>query len=175
MKYATRVRNLALRLFAELRKVHGLPPEYQDWLSAAAMLHEVGLYINRTGRHRHTHYIVSHSEIFGYTLQQRWLIAAITRYMGKSRPTPGDRALKPLAVSEKNLIRNAVVLLRLARALEHGRRGAVTDVQAQIKGSNVILRLQTRHGGADLELWALEKERSYFRGVFGRELLAAVV
>jgi exopolyphosphatase/guanosine-5'-triphosphate,3'-diphosphate pyrophosphatase len=135
------------------------------------MLHEVGYYLNRTGRHRHSYYIISNSEIFGYTTQQRRLIAAIARYMGKSRPAPADRALKPLPVADRELVPKAVVLLRLARALDHGRRGAVNAVQVQIEGERVILRLKTKRGGADLELWALEKERSYFRNVFGRELL----
>jgi len=172
LKFATRVRNLVLQLFAGLKKVHRLPPEYQDWLVAAAMLHEVGYYLNRTGRHRHSYYIISNSEIFGYTPQQRRLIAAIARYMGKSLPGPADRALKPLPVADRNLVAKAVALLRLARALDHGRRGAVNGVQVQIEGERVILRLKTKRGGADLELWALEKERGYFRNIFGRELLA---
>jgi len=170
--FATRVRNLAIGLFAGLRKVHRLPPEYQDWLAAAAMLHEVGSYLNRAGRHRHTYYIISNSEIFGYTTVQRRLIAAIARYMGKSRPGPADRALKPLSVEDRGLVPKAVALLRLARALDHGRRGAVTGMQVQMEGERAILRLKTRRSGADLELWALDKERNYFRSVFGRELLA---
>jgi exopolyphosphatase/guanosine-5'-triphosphate,3'-diphosphate pyrophosphatase len=174
LKFATRVRDLAIQLFAGLKKVHRLPPEYQDWLGAAAMLHEVGSYLNRTGRHRHTYYIISNSEIFGYTVQQRRLIAAIARYMGKSRPAAADRALKPLPVEDRTLVPKAVVILRLARALDHGRRGAVSGQRVRIEGERVILRLKTRRGGADLELWALEKERSYFRNVFGRELLAEV-
>ncbi|MCI0348703.1 MAG: Ppx/GppA family phosphatase, partial [Acidobacteriales bacterium] len=83
------VRDLAMTLFSTLRGVHQLPEEYKEWLSAAAMLHEVGSYLNRAGRHRHTYYIVAHSEIFGYTAAQRQIIAAITRYVGKSLPARG--------------------------------------------------------------------------------------
>jgi exopolyphosphatase / guanosine-5'-triphosphate,3'-diphosphate pyrophosphatase len=173
LRFAIRVRNLSIQLFNGLKRVHRLPPEYQDWLAAAAMLHEVGSYLNRTGRHRHTYYIISNSEIFGYTTQQRRLIAAIARYMGKSLPGPADRALKPLPVAERERLPKAVAMLRLARALDHGRRGAVNGVQVKIEGERVLLRLKTKRGGGDLELWALAKERSYFRNVFGRELLAA--
>jgi hypothetical protein len=34
--------------------------------------------------------------------------------------------------------------------------------------------LSRRNVGVDLELWAIEKERDYFREVFGRELSTAV-
>jgi len=71
-------------------------------------------------------------------------------------------------------VRRAVVLLRLAAALDQGRRGAVRRVRAKVKGSRVLLTLKSRRTGADLEVWALEKERGYFREVFGRELAAAL-
>ena len=78
-------------MFKTLKTVHRLPPEYAEWLSAAAMLYEVGDYVNRNGRHRHAYYIIAHSEILGYTPEQRRIIAAIARYLGKSRPAPGRR------------------------------------------------------------------------------------
>jgi len=75
-------------LFSALRSVHGLAPEFREWLSAAAMLYEVGDYVNRNGHHRHTYYIISNSEILGYTPQQRRLIAAIAPLFRKSRAPP---------------------------------------------------------------------------------------
>ena len=74
--------------------------------------------------------------------------------------------------SEKNAIRRAVVLLRLARALNQGRRGAVRKVTAHIRGGKAVLGVKAKRGGAELELWAIAKERGYFREVFGRDLLA---
>jgi exopolyphosphatase/guanosine-5'-triphosphate,3'-diphosphate pyrophosphatase len=63
-----------------------------------------------------------------------------------------------------------VVLLRLARALEQGRRGSVLDVRVKVEPRQVRLTLVTRPSGAELEVWALERERTYFLEVFGREL-----
>ncbi len=174
IKYAEVVRELALQLFAGLRAVHQLAPEYEQWLGAAAMLHEVGSYINRSGRHRHTYYIITHSEIFGYGLQQRRLMAAIARYVGRSRPAASDGALKMLRPADREMVPKAVALLRLARALNQSRRGAVKQVRARVQDGSVTLKLQTKRGGAALELWAVEKERSYFRAVLGRSLSAVV-
>ncbi len=174
LKFAERVRDTALQLFRGLQNVHQLPAEYAEWLTAAAMLHETGAYINRAGRRRHTYYIISHSEIFGYTVHQRHVIAAIARYVGKSHPSPEARPMRPLSPEEKRLVPKATMLLRLARALEQGRRGAVTNVRVRVQSDRVTLHLTVKKSGADLELWALEKERAYFRGLFGRELFAAV-
>jgi exopolyphosphatase/guanosine-5'-triphosphate,3'-diphosphate pyrophosphatase len=174
LEHANRVRESALHLFVELRSVHRLPPEYKEWLAAAAMLCEVGDYINRTGRHRHTHYIISHSEILGYTPQQRRIIAAVARYLGKSRPGSEDAPIKVLPPSEQKQIARASLLLRLAWALNLGRSGALkmTKVKVHEKAVDLLL-LPKRPLNVDLELWAVEKESAYFREVFGFDFSAA--
>src|SRR3954447_18144837 len=63
-RHATQVRDLAMQLFDCLRDVHRLPPEYAHWIAAAAMLHELGSFVNRSGRHRHSWYLIANSEIF---------------------------------------------------------------------------------------------------------------
>jgi exopolyphosphatase / guanosine-5'-triphosphate,3'-diphosphate pyrophosphatase len=173
LRFAERVRDTALELYDALSSVHRLPAEYRDWLTAAAMLHEVGMYVNRTGRHRHSYYLISHSELFGYSAEQRIIIGAIARYIGKSKPSSESRPVRVLANEDQANVRKSVVLLRLARALNQSRRALVKDVSVYARGNTVRLNLTLARGGAELELWALEKERTYFRDVFGRELLIA--
>ena len=174
MDHALKVRDSAMHLFKTLKAMHRLPPEYAEWLSAAAMLYEVGDYVNRNGRHRHAYYIIAHSEILGYTPEQRRIIAATARYLGKSRPAPGDPYLKALPPADRDFVVTASLLLRLARALNLGRSGAVRGTRVQVSQDGVKLTLQARpRASVDLEQWAVEKEKPYFREVFGRELSAA--
>jgi exopolyphosphatase/guanosine-5'-triphosphate,3'-diphosphate pyrophosphatase len=174
-KHALDVRESATLLFTALRSVHRLPPEYREWLSAAAMLYEVGDYVNRNGRHRHTQYIISNSEILGYTPQQRRIIAAIARYLGKTRPTTEDGPIKVVDTIDRPNVQKAILLLRLARALNLGRSRAVQKIRIGLRSAEVKLTLVPRRRmGVDLELWAIEKECDYFREVFGRELATAV-
>jgi Exopolyphosphatase len=173
-KHALEVRDSAAMLFSALRSLHRLPPEYHEWLTAAAMLYEVGDFLNRNGRHRHTHYIISNSEILGYTPQQRRIIASIARYLGKSLPATEDGPMKLVDSAERPSVEKAIVLLRLARALNLGRSHAVEKVRVAVRSAEVKFTLVPRRRmGVDLELWAIEKERNYFREVFGRELSTA--
>ena len=175
MKHALDVRDSAMLLFSALRPVHNLPPEFREWLAAAAMLYEVGDYVNRNGRHRHAYYIISNSEILGYSPRQRRLIAAIARYLGKSRPTTEDGAMKALDPADRAGVQKAILLLRLARALNLGRSRAVQKVRVRFHAAGIRLTLLPRRRmGVDLELWAIEKDCAYFREVFGRELSTAV-
>ena len=55
------VRKQAEALFDELQRLHELPAEYRSWLAAAAMMREVGKFMNHQGHHRHTQYIIANS------------------------------------------------------------------------------------------------------------------
>jgi exopolyphosphatase/guanosine-5'-triphosphate,3'-diphosphate pyrophosphatase len=171
---AEAVRAHAGQLFKELKALHQLPPEYESWLAAAAMLQDTGKFINHQGHHRHTQYIVSSSEIYGYTQVQRTVVSAIARYMGKSRPQPGDRALRNIPAEEHHHVHRAVVLLRLAVALNQDRASDVLRVAAKVYPKRVYLELEPGRTGAELELWSVRKEADYFREVFGRELFCTL-
>jgi exopolyphosphatase/guanosine-5'-triphosphate,3'-diphosphate pyrophosphatase len=172
--FAQRTRDFSAQLYRRLQTVHHLPPQYADWLEAAAMLNEIGAYINRAGRRRHTYYIIANSELFGYTPLQRRIIAAIARYVGNSLPSEGDAVMQTIARSDRLHVPKAVALLRLARALDQGRRGAVSEVRVKVGNDGPVHLVLTpaMSERLELELWAVRRERNYFKSVFGRDLLA---
>jgi len=173
-KQAEPVRAHALQLYRDLKALHELPPEYESWLAAAAVLRDTGKFVNHQGHHRHTQYIISSSEIYGYTQVQRTTMSALARYLGKSRPQPGDRALRNIPAEEHMHVHRAVVLLRLAVALNQDRASDVLRVRAKVYPKRVYLEVEPGRTGAELELWSLRKEADYFREVFGRELFATL-
>jgi exopolyphosphatase / guanosine-5'-triphosphate,3'-diphosphate pyrophosphatase len=168
------VKNHSGQLYRDLASLHQLPADYENWLAAAAMLSETGKFLNHQGHHRHTQYIISSSEIYGYTAQQRTIISAIARYLGKTRPQPGDRAMRNIPPQEHANVAKSVVLLRLAQALNQDRASDVLRVTARVYPKRVLLELEPGRTGAELELWSLRKEADYFREVFGRELFVTL-
>jgi exopolyphosphatase/guanosine-5'-triphosphate,3'-diphosphate pyrophosphatase len=168
------VKNHAVQLYRDLATLHRLPAEYENWLAAAAMLSETGKFLNHQGHHRHTQYIISSSEIYGYTMLQRTIVSAMARYLGKTRPQPGDRAMRNIPPQEHANVQKSVVLLRLARALNQDRASDVLRVAARVYPKRILLELEPGRTGAELELWSLRKEANYFREVFGREILVTL-
>jgi hypothetical protein len=155
--------------------MHELPPEYESWLAAAAMLRDTGKFINHQGHHRHTQYIISSSEIYGYTQLQRTLVSAIARYLGKSRPQPGDRALRNIPAEEHKNVHRAVVLLRLAVALNQDRASDVLRVGVRSIPSG-LPGIAPGRTGAELELVvAAQRGRLLPRGLRPRALRDAGV
>jgi exopolyphosphatase/guanosine-5'-triphosphate,3'-diphosphate pyrophosphatase len=173
-KLAEPVRQHVVELFDALAKVHELPEEYKLWLESAAMMQDAGKFMNHQGHHRHTQYIIANSEIFGFSPEQRLLVSAIARFMGKSQPEPADRVMRAIALEEHVNVMRAVVLLRLAQALNQDRASAVVRMRTLVYPRRVVLQLVPGRGGAELEIWSLKKEAPYFLAVFRRELLVEV-
>jgi len=157
-----------------LARVHDLPEEYRLWLEAAAMMADVGKFMNHQGHHRHTQYILANSEIFGFSPEQRAIVSAIARYLGKSRPDAMERPMRMVPAEEHSNVVRAVVLLRLAVALNQDRASAAVRMRTHVYPKRVVLELVPGRGGAELEAWSLKKEAAYFREVFGRDLAVEV-
>ncbi|MFZ0272941.1 MAG: Ppx/GppA phosphatase family protein [Acidobacteriaceae bacterium] len=173
-RQAEPVRQHAAQLFRDMASVHELPEEYQTWLEAAALLRDIGKFLNHQGYHRHAQYIIANSELYGFTPQQRVVTSAIARYQGKSRPSPEGRTMRQVPPEEYEHVRRAVVLLRLAVALNQDRASDVLKVRVRVYPKRVLLELLPGRTGAELELWSLRKEAGYFREVFGRDLFVAL-
>lgn len=87
IEHAKRVRDTSRILFNSVEKLQVLSPKTKalssllDW---ACMLHEVGLSINYGSFHRHSSYILSNSNLPGFSKEQQNILAAIVRFQRKS-------------------------------------------------------------------------------------------
>ncbi len=171
LKRVEPIRADAVKLCDALERVHALPAQYREWLAAAAMMNDVGKFMNHQGHHRHTQYIIENSEIFGFSPSERTVVSAIARYLGKSRPDPMERPFRSIPLEEQGNVTRAIMLLRLAVALNQNRATSPVQVSVRIYPKRVLLELHAGRGGAELERWSLNKEASYFREIFRRDLV----
>jgi exopolyphosphatase/guanosine-5'-triphosphate,3'-diphosphate pyrophosphatase len=169
------VRQHVVELFNALTRVHELPDEYRLWLESAAMMQDVGKFMNHQGHHRHAQYIIANSEIFGFSPEQRAIVSALARYLGKTRPEAVDRVMRTIPLEEHTHVIRAIVLLRVAVALNQDRASAVLRIKVHVYPKRIVLELVPGRGGAELEAWSVKKEAVYFREVFRRELFVEVM
>ena len=76
----------AASIFDDMQAVHALGPRDRLLLQAAALLHDIGDFIRYDGHHKHTYYLVLHSDIIGLTPDERAIVANVARYHRKSLP-----------------------------------------------------------------------------------------
>jgi exopolyphosphatase/guanosine-5'-triphosphate,3'-diphosphate pyrophosphatase len=165
--HATHVARLALRIFDQTQKLHHLQTGERELLEYAALLHEVGMHVSYQGHHKHSFYLISHAGLRGFTGDQVALVANVARYYRKSGPVDEHQNFAQLSRTQKEVVQKLAAILRIAAALDRGRRGAVRDVAVEIGSEVALFRLRPRDE-ADVELAAASRRGKYFARVFGR-------
>ncbi len=117
LEHATQVATVALRIFDVMQTDHGLGIRPRLLLELAAILHEVGTIVAGTAWHKHSYYLISHSDVFGMTRDETKVIAHIARYHRRSPPKPNHIEYQMLPRKTRVLIYKLAAILRVADLL----------------------------------------------------------
>ncbi|GAA0438610.1 exopolyphosphatase [Aeromonas salmonicida subsp. achromogenes] len=119
-RQANRVEQSVLTLFDALSGPWEMPEEpYRAILGWAARLHEIGLAINYSGIHRHSAYILQHTDLPGFNQDDQALLAALVRFQRKGLKLS---ELPPLPNHDEQTVLRCIRILRLAVAAHHRRQ-----------------------------------------------------
>ncbi len=169
ISHARKVAELAHRLFDSLQSVHRLPPALGKLLEAAAYLHDIGHFVSDTSHHKHSYYLVAHSDLPGFTEPERQMIALLCRYHRKSMPAARHTIFQTIDPESRRAITLLAPLLRIADSLDRRREQRVSDLQVQLRNGSVTLAVESG-ADADLEMWAVERVADSFRQTYERSL-----
>lgn len=164
--HALHVAHLALQLFDALQTLHGLGARDRQLLHVAALLHDIGAFIESKRHHRHSLYLISRSELPGLSSDETQLVANVARYHRKSHPQPHHTEYMQLSRSARARVDQLAGILRLADAMDRQHLQRVEHVRVIPEG--LALRL-TLHGEGDLllERWAIHRKKGLFEETFG--------
>ena len=165
-RHARHVALLACRLFDALPEEHGLDPSCRLLLEVSAMLHDIGMVIRASGHHKHGHYIVNNSEIFGLDGRDRAIVANVVRYHRRALPSPSHPSYMNLPRSDRIVVSKLAALLRVADALDRSHQARVRDLQVEQSDEEVTIRCRCG-GSLALERLAMERKADLFQEVFG--------
>ena len=137
-KQAQRVQNTALELFRQVERDWDLGEYCRDWLHWSALCHELGLVVSHSGFHRHGAYLLTYSDLPGFTRQdQRIMATLVAAHRRKLRPNMLDDVLSHL--QEKVL--RLVLLLRLAVVFHRSRRDdGLAEFAISVRSNQVNLK-----------------------------------
>lgn len=160
------VARFTLQLYDDLAGVHGLEPRDRVLLLAAALLHDVGDFVRYEGHHKHSQYIIAHSDIMGLTPAERDLVSNVARYHRKSPPSLEHEGFRALSRESRAKVKMMAAILRVGDALDREHRGVVSGVRARIDGSTLWLDVQGKEGRA-LEEWTVRAKSGLLRELLG--------
>jgi len=166
-RHGLAVADMACQLFDALAKLHHLGAEDRAILRLAAVLHDVGDFINPGSHHKHSQYIIENSELMGLPAAQRGLTAAVARYHRRALPSTRHAGFRSLSEEDRTRVKSLAAILRVADALDRGHLGKVDELTVRVKRSSVLLELSTDVDTA-LEEWTVGRKADLFEQVFQR-------
>jgi exopolyphosphatase/guanosine-5'-triphosphate,3'-diphosphate pyrophosphatase len=169
-QHAVHVAELCGRLFSQLKEEHQLPSRYEIVLTAAALLHEIGLYVSNRSYHKHSMYLIRHSELFGLGKKDLLLAALVARYHRRASPQPVHEGYATLDRDERVAVAKMAALLRVADALDESRSQRIHEVAIERDGDRLVISIPLVED-LSLETLALKQNGALFEETFGMPVL----
>jgi exopolyphosphatase/guanosine-5'-triphosphate,3'-diphosphate pyrophosphatase len=154
--HAVHTARLAVQLFDRTTDLHELGDAERELLEAAAIVHNVGLFISHSSHHKHTYYVVRNSEsLTGFTEHEIELIAVVARYHRKSHPSEKHHEFAALSQHDKRVVSVLAGMLRLAIGLDRRHATSVRTMRVFIDDDSdeTLVRIEpVGEPGVDLDV-----------------------
>lgn len=166
MKHAEFVMKQAVLLYDSLNAELGLMGYHRMFLEAAAILHDIGVFIGGTSHHKHSQYIVHNSDIIGLSASDKEIVGHIVRYHRRAKPQSSHSLYMSLNRNDRIVVQKLSALLRVADALDRSHTQQIVISDLEIKNDRLII--QTSYpGDLSLEELSLAEKGDLFENLFG--------
>jgi len=169
--HAEIVSDYALQLFDALLDVHGLGDRERLLLEVAALLHDIGYFVNISKHHKHSYYLISESDLGALSPRDILIVANVARYHRKSFPKEQHENFGILPQKERETILKLASILRIANALDAEHKTARMPLHIGLNKNKLVIELPPSEDRA-LVRWALASKGDLFPEVFGYNLEA---
>jgi exopolyphosphatase/guanosine-5'-triphosphate,3'-diphosphate pyrophosphatase len=171
-RHALHVADLSEKMFDQIAPVYDLRRRWRTLLSAAALLHDVGYHISHESHHKHSLYLIKHSEITGFSENEKLVIANTARYHRGAMPKESHSDFMKLSEADRRTVVELGSLLRIAEGLDHGYESRIRDVKFRRDGRNMHLTL-VADADCSAEIKSVERKKDLFEAAFDTRLEAS--
>lgn len=167
--HAQQVAKLAESIFDCLAPSEEMTRHQRTLLAAAALLHDVGYHIAHESHHKHSLYLIRHSELTGFSEAERDVIANIARYHRGPLPKERHPEFAELNPADRDTVLKLSAILRIADGLDRSHESPVRELRCTADAELVSIQI---NAVADCQSELLEAERrcDLFEDVFQRKV-----
>src|ERR1043165_9832125 len=170
--HARQVAKLAEQIFDSLAPAENLSPHHRTLMLAGALLHDIGYHIAHDSHQKHALYLITNSELTGFSEAERAVIANIARYHRGSLPKKRHPEYEALNVADRQIVCKLGGIVRLADALDRSHDSRVRELKCHdAKSFHVEL---CSDADCENELLEGERKRELFEQAFKRTLSFSV-
>lgn len=166
-KHALQTAFLAERIFDQISAAYGLERHQRTLLSAAAILHDIGYHISHEQHHKHSLYLIKHSEMTGFSETERAIIANVARYHRGTPPRDKHPDFTALSETDRQTVQRLGAILRIADAFDVGYERRVSDIIVEKSGKDRLLMTLVGNADFSAELTAVQFRKEMFEAAYG--------
>lgn len=167
-KHAAQVELLALAIFDKIARDYGMGPRERLLLRGAALLHDVGKYINMRSHSRYSYDLIMSTDILGFSNRDKRVIALASYYhANKLFDTSNTRA--PRVPAElAPLVAKLAAIVRLADALDRSYKQKIRRCVVSLHDKVLTVAVESQ-ANLTLEDWTFAAKSDVFTAVYGLE------
>jgi exopolyphosphatase/guanosine-5'-triphosphate,3'-diphosphate pyrophosphatase len=169
LQHARLVAGFAGQIFQAMAEEHRLSRRYAVILEAAALLHEIGLFVNSRSSHKHTQYLILNSSLFGLGRLDLAMVALVARYHRQSAPKPSHLEYMQLDRERRMAVAKLAAILRVADALDSGHTQRIRRIRVETRARRLLISAR-RVNDVAVEQLALQQKGGMFGQVYGMEI-----
>jgi len=174
LNHSRHVAELAKSLFEQLQDTLGLKNENLIYLTLAAYLHDIGMFVNNRTHHKHSEYIISSLSLFRLTEDEMNIIACIARYHRKGTPALAHFLYNTLASDSQILVQKLSALLRIANALDRSHKQKIKKIEVVATSKGDINIVAQSSDNLLLERAFFKEKKELFEEITGNRVTLTV-
>lgn len=165
-EHAEKVEKYSILIFDEMKKYHKFGEREKILLRVAAILHDVGKYININKHAKNSYNIVKNSDIVGLSKKDIEIVANIVRLHSKQSLKIDNFYLKNLSLKDRFKVAKLLAILRIADSLDRGHKNKYESVDIKLKKETLTVKVES-YQEVILEEWSFYKKSEFFEEVYG--------
>jgi exopolyphosphatase/guanosine-5'-triphosphate,3'-diphosphate pyrophosphatase len=162
------LQHIALEIFDNTKRLHGLSKRERLLLQVATMLHDCGKYISMINLGDCSYNIIMSTEIIGLSHMERLIVANVVRYNHEEFDfyNSGSSYLEGISHDDYLKIAKLTAILRVANGLDRTHKQKFKDIKVAIKGKELVITIDNR-ADITLEKGLFTNRAAFFEEVFG--------
>lgn len=135
------VRRLCMMIFDEVcEKIYEMSNKHRKYLEAAALLHDIGYYIDAKGHNKHSLKMVVENGLEGFNELDERIIGCICRYHRGGLPDKNEHEVyNTLEKKERKIVKRLAGILKISDGLDRGHLNLIRKIHLNYDDENNII------------------------------------
>lgn len=166
LSHARNVKAISVKIFNELMNIHLLSEKEKLFLEVAAILHDIGNYVNLNRHSIYSYNIIHDEEIIGFSDSDLEIIANVAMYHEDLIPSLNDKNYVKLSNNDKIIVSKLSAILKIAEAFDVSGKGKIKKFDVEVENETVYFNVYSE-ADCTLEKWDFNKNKEFFEEIIG--------